>query len=173
MSTILISLITLLRFSLFDYSLPSIDGDMINLSDYQGKKILLVNIASNSSQSFQLRELEIVYQQYRDSLIIIAFSSLDFGHESKSGEQLRSWYRDSLHLTFPISTPVHVKGVERHPIFAWAADKESNGMSDFTVDDDFTKYLVNRNGKIYAIYRWPITPMSDFFAQAIQDTNDY
>ncbi|HMD01104.1 MAG TPA: hypothetical protein VKH37_13165, partial [Ferruginibacter sp.] len=132
--------------SIYTKHFTSLTGNEIYLSQYQGKKMLLVNMASESEYAAtQIPQLEQLYQQFHDSLVVIGFFSNDFGHEPRSNSDLRLLLQDTYHSTFPVSQKIGVKDStgNTHELYTWLQRQSENGSIDSKVKRDFQKYLVD------------------------------
>ncbi len=127
-------------------------GTDATFGSYQGKKILLVNIATGSGRMSQLAGLQQLYTQYRDSLVIVAFPSNSFGNEPLSDSLIGVECRESWGVTFPVAAKSSVKGATAQATYAWLANATANGLTSATVDDDFYKFLLDRNGHLIGAF---------------------
>ena len=138
--------------SIYSYQITDIDNNTINLSDYQGKKILLVNIATGSPLVSQLGELQQLSQQYGDSVVIIAFPSNNFGHETRSNSEIKQFCQSQYGTTFRLAAKGAVRGSDIQPLYNWLARQSENGILSNDVVEDFQKFLVDRNGLLIGIF---------------------
>ena len=147
--------------SIYDIKINSIDNTPINLSDYKGKKILFVNVASECGFTPQYEDLEKLYKTYKDDLMIIGIPCNQFGgQEPGSAEEIKSFCQVNYGVTFLITEKVDVKGDNQHPLYKWLTEKELNGSKSSSVKWNFQKYLVDGEGK-FIDYWYSITkPMS-------------
>jgi glutathione peroxidase len=155
--------------SIYTQQYTSLYNNEVNMSQFKNKKILLVNIASESEYAaVQIPALNHLYQQYKDSLIVIGFPSNDFGNEPRSNEELKILFQNTYHTSFPLSVRVGVKdsaGV--HPIYSWLQHKEQNGAMNTKIKTDFQKYLIDGDGNIIGIFSGGTKPDDPSFIQAI------
>ena len=147
--------------SIYDIKINSIDNTPINLSDYKGKKILFVNVASECGFTPQYEDLEKLYKTYKDDLMIIGIPCNQFGgQEPGSADEIKSFCQVNYGVTFLITEKVDVKGDNQHPLYKWLTEKELNGSKSSSVKWNFQKYLVDEEGK-FIDYWYSITkPMS-------------
>ena len=147
--------------SLYNIEIKSISGEKINLSDYKGKKILFVNVASECGFTPQYEGLQELYELYKDNLMIIGVPSNQFGgQEPGTAEQIQSFCKLNYGVTFLITEKVDVKGENQHPLYAWLTKKEKNGVKNSSVKWNFQKYLVDENGSFIDYYFSLTKPMS-------------
>ena len=128
----------------------TIAGDTTNLAAYAGKVILIVNTASKCGFTPQYAGLEKLYEQYRDSgLVILGFPANNFGsQEPGSNKEIASFCKKNYGVTFPMAEKVSVKGDDMAPIFQFLTQKELNGVKNTTILWNFTKFLIDENGKL-------------------------
>lgn len=154
------------------YSLHTFDnkGNDVNFEQFRGKKILLVNTASECGFTPQYEELEKLYQQYKGKLVIIAFPANDFGEQEKgSDDEVASFCKINYGVTFPLmKKSVVLKGQEQNAVFKWLSDKSKNGWNDQEPTWNFCKYLVDENGVLTNFYNSSVAPMSKEVIEAIR-----
>jgi glutathione peroxidase len=153
--------------SIYTLQVNKLGGGTINLSDYQNKKILLVNIASSSEYASQLTELETFYQQHKDSIVVIGFPSNSFGHEPNNDTQLQSLLEDTYHVHFPIATISSVTGTNANAVYLWLQSKVANGILNGKIKDDFQKFLISKNGSITGLFAPIVNVTASEFLDAI------
>lgn len=153
---------------LYNIMLPGSNDQLIRFADYSGKKILIVNTASTGNSTYQLSQLQQLYQQHSDSLVIVAFPSNSFGNEPRMGAVLNSYMKDSLGLTFAIAARSEVSGAYANEAFKWLSKKNQNEVSDNNVTTDFQKFLINRQGKLIGIFDSSVSPISTKMQDAVR-----
>jgi len=137
--------------SIYDYKLTDVNGKTYDLSELKGKKALIVNTASKCSLTPQVKEMEKLYKDFRDNLVIIAVPSNDFGNqEPGSNEEIKSFVKDN-NLTFPVMAKTSVKGDNEEPLYQWLTQKDLNGSMDTEVAWNYQKYMIDENGKLVGI----------------------
>ena len=144
----------------FDLNIKNINKEIINFSDFKGKTILLVNVASNCGFTKQYDGLQTLYEKYKEkNFIVIGIPSNQFGgQEPGSNDEIKDFCETNFNITFPLTDKVNVKGDNAHPIYKWA--KKNHGNS--TVPKwNFHKILINNNGKIHKTFNSFISPLSD------------
>ena len=110
------------------------------LKDFKGKKILLVNVASECGFTKQYADLEKLYTTYKDKLVIIGFPCNQFGgQEPGTEEEIATFCSSKFAVTFPLTTKIDVKGDNQHPIYKWLTSKALNGVNDYSVNWNFNK----------------------------------
>jgi glutathione peroxidase len=148
--------------SIYDFKVNSIDGKPLNLAQYKGKHILIVNTASKCGYTKQYADLEKLHKQYKDKLVVIGFPANNFGgQEPGSNEEIKEFCSANFGVSFPMSEKVSVKGDDTHPLFQWLTHKDQNGVMDAEIKWNFTKFLVDKNGKLVAVFPSNVNPMSE------------
>ena len=151
----------------FDLSINGINSKTINLSEFKGKTILLVNVASKCGFTKQYTGLQTLYDNYKDKdFLVIGVPSNQFGgQEPGSNNEIKKFCETNFNITFPITDKVDVKGKNAHVLYKWA--KENYGSS--TVPKwNFHKILINKEGKIQDTFNSFITPLSDKITKQIE-----
>ncbi len=144
---------------IFDFKVNDIDGKPINLQQFKGKKILVVNTASKCGYTPQYAELEELSRKYKSKLTVIAFPANNFLHqEPGTDEEIKAFCSKNYGVSFPIASKVSVKGSDIHPLFDWLI-KQAN--PDFTgpVKWNFEKFLIDENGKLIRRFRSSTKPL--------------
>ena len=151
----------------FDLSIMGINNETINLSDFKGKTILLVNVASKCGFTKQYTGLQTLYDNYKSkNFLVIGVPSNQFGgQEPGSNKQIKDFCETNFDITFPITDKVDVKGKNAHILYKWA--KENHGKS--TVPKwNFHKILINKEGKIQDTFNSFITPLSNKITKQLE-----
>jgi glutathione peroxidase len=129
--------------SLYSFTLSSIDGKEVPLSSFAGKKVLIVNTASECSLTPQYEQLEYLHKHYGDKVQVLGFPANDFGaQEPGTNEEIRGFCTKNYGVTFPMFTKISVKGDGAHPLYKWL--KEKTGKEP---NWNFAKYLVDETGE--------------------------
>ena len=135
--------------SIYDYKVEGLDGKEINFADFKGKKILIVNTASECGFTSQYEGLEELYKTYGDKLAIVGFPANNFGgQEPGSNEQIGAFCQKNYGVSFPMAAKVSVKGDDTAPVFKYLTEKELNGVKNVDILWNFTKFLLDENGKL-------------------------
>tara|TARA_B110000908_G_C10143583_1_gene397951 strand:+ start:248 stop:880 length:633 start_codon:yes stop_codon:yes gene_type:complete len=151
------------------FSIPSLDeSGELNMADYKGKKILVVNVASKCGYTGQYEGLQKLHEQYGDQVQIIGFPCNQFmGQEPGGKEEIASFCKKNYGVTFPLATKIDVKGKDQHPIYKWLTSASENQVGTFKVSWNFNKFLIDENGKLIAHYGSGVEPMSEELIAAI------
>ncbi len=157
--------------SLHQYRIKSAKGKEIDLAQYKGKVVLVVNTASKCGFTPQFEGLEELYQEYKDKgLEIIGMPSNEFGgQEPNSSEGAQEFCQINYGVSFPITEKVHVKkGAEQHEVFKFLTDKKLNGKVNLAPVWNFQKYLVDKDGHVADYFLTITKPTAPKVKKAIQ-----
>jgi glutathione peroxidase len=135
--------------NLYHIQLTSLTGELINLSTFKGKKILIVNTASECGFTGQYEELQELYDTYQEHLVVIGVPCNQFGRqEPGNAKDIQSFCKVNYGVTFLMTEKLDVKGNKQHPLYAWLTQKELNGVKSSSVKWNFQKYLIDENGQL-------------------------
>ena len=155
--------------SIYDIKLNDIDGNKIDLRSYKGKFILFVNVASKCGFTRQYEELQHLYENYSEKLMIIALPCNQFGsQEPGNSKEIKRFCKKNYGVTFLVSEKIDVKGKRQHPLYQWLTNKELNGVKSTTVRWNFQKYIIGRNGEFIDYFYSMTRPMSNKITKLIQ-----
>ena len=156
--------------TIYQFTVEDINGKPFALADLKGKKVMIVNTASKCGLTPQYKELEALYQQYKDrDFIIIGFPANNFlGQEPGSNEQIASFCSINYGVSFPMMSKISVKGKNMHPLYQFLTQKSKNGVEDSKVKWNFQKYLIGRDGKLEKVIDPKTLPSSDEVKQWIE-----
>ena len=145
--------------SVYDFSFNAIDGKKIALSDFKGKKLLIVNTASKCGFTKQYKDLQELHKLYGDNLVIIGFPANNFGNqEPGANSDIKEFCEENYGVSFLMAEKVDVKGDNIHPLFKFLIEQPN---PDFTgaIKWNFEKFLIDENGKLIHRYRSQVNPM--------------
>lgn len=147
--------------SIYDFTLPSIDGKPAPLANYKGKVVLLVNVASRCGFTPQYTALESTYEKYKDQgFVILGFPANNFGaQEPGTNAEIKTFCQSKYSVTFPMYGKVSVKGDDTTPLYQYLT-KDANPALAGEIKWNFTKFLADRNGKIVARFEPDVPPDS-------------
>jgi glutathione peroxidase len=147
--------------NIYGFKVPSLDGGTIDFSSFKGKKILIVNTASECGYTPQYKDLEELYKKYSDKLVIVGFPANNFGEqEPGSNAEIKSFCQKNYGVSFPMAAKVSVKGDDMTPIYQWLTHKSENGVLDAEVTWNFNKFLLDENGHLISKFESKTNPMS-------------
>ncbi len=134
--------------SIHQFKATTIDGKTLDFSSLKGKKVLIVNTASKCGFTPQYKDLEVLFEKYKDkNLVIIGFPCNQFGkQEPGNSSDIQSFCTKNYGVTFQIMEKVNVKGDSISDIYKWLTDKNQNGVMNSSVKWNFQKYLIDENG---------------------------
>ncbi|OQP67960.1 glutathione peroxidase [Niastella populi] len=156
--------------SIYDLSVPLNNGNVLQLNTYKGKKLLLVNTASNCGYTNQYDDLQKLYQQFDDQLEIIAFPANDFKEQEKgSDSDIAQFCKINFGVTFPLAKKsVVVKSAGQNNIFGWLTSKSKNGWNEKAPSWNFSKYLIDEQGSLTHYFDPSVSPLSDELVKAVK-----
>lgn len=154
--------------TIYGLDIHTIDGNEVHLDSFASKRILLVNVATNSTYTHQLDSLEKLYQIYKDSLIIIAVPSNSFGNEPRDSVDISNYIIGHHNVSFLITEKMEVTSPNQSPLYEWLTSKTINGVLQSEVKNDFQKYLVDKDGTLLGIFSSAVDPLSPQLTNAIE-----
>ncbi|MBS1492791.1 MAG: glutathione peroxidase [Bacteroidetes bacterium] len=152
--------------NIYDISVKDMDGKDVKLSDYQGKVLLIVNVASHCGYTKQYDALEKLYETNKDKgFVILGFPCNDFGEqEPGTNEEIRQFCSSKFNVTFPLFDKIKVLGDDRNPLYNRLIN---NAPFSGDVAWNFEKFLIDKNGNIVGRYKSKVTPDSEELVSAI------
>ncbi len=148
--------------TIYSFTVEGLEGGKINMADFKGKKILIVNTASKCGYTPQYKELETLYKEYGSKLVVIGFPANNFGsQEPGTNVEIGAFCEKNYGVTFPMAAKVSVKGDDMAPIYQWLTQKSKNGVLDAEIGWNFNKFLIDENGKMVAYFPSKVTPLSE------------
>lgn len=151
----------------YDFKLKSIEGKEFSLAKYKGKKVLIVNTASQCGYTPQYAELQKLAETYKDKLVVVGFPANNFGgQEPGTDPTIKEFCKARYGVTFPLSSKISVKGDDIDPLFKFLTNAPN---PDFTgeIKWNFEKFLLDENGKLIHRYRSAVTPLSPQITAAL------
>lgn len=159
----------LIEKSFYDFKMKDIDGNDVNFNQYQGKKVLVVNVASKCGYTPQYAELQELNEKYGDQIAILGFPANNFGgQEPGSNEDIKQFCTENYGVTFQMFDKISVKGVDKHPLYRWLSDKDLNGWNDKEPSWNFCKYFIDENGQLKKFFPSSVKPMDEEIISLIQ-----
>lgn len=148
--------------SIYQFTVRGITGEEINFADYRGKKLLLVNVASECGYTPQYQQLQELYEVFRDKLEIVAFPCNDFGGQEPGAEEdIAQFCTRRYGVEFPLTAKINILGATAHPVYRWLKDGRANGVMDTQVMWNFTKYLLDEEGRLVDCLPAAVSPFDD------------
>ncbi len=153
------------------YSLNTVlnNGSNLNFESLKGKKVLLVNTASDCGYTNQYEDLQELSEQYKDKLLVIGFPANDFKEQEKGNDSdIAEFCKINFGVSFPLATKSTViKGTAQNPVFNWLSDASKNGWNNAAPSWNFSKYLVNEEGVLANYFEPAVSPLSQEVTDAV------
>ncbi|MGA9269962.1 MAG: glutathione peroxidase [Lutimonas sp.] len=136
--------------NIYQFKVNDLYGSEFDFSSLQGKKVMVVNTASECGLTPQYADLQKLYDQYKDKdFVIVGFPANNFGgQEPGSDKQIASFCKENYGVTFPMMSKISVKGDDKHQVYHFLTEKSKNGLQDSEVAWNFQKYLIDENGEL-------------------------
>ena len=152
----------------YNFKFRNLDGSALNLSEYKGKVVVVVNVASQCGFTSQYEDMQNVWEQYQSKgIVMLGVPSNDFGkQEPGSNEDIKNFCEAKFGISFPMTEKVSVKGVDAHPFYVWA---EKNHGKSAVPKWNFHKIIINKEGKIEKTFSSMTNPSSKKFIEVIEN----
>ncbi len=148
--------------TIHSFKVPSIDGGEIDFSTFKGKKVLVVNTASDCEYTTQYRQLQELFANYKNNLVVVGFPSNNFGEqEPGTNKEIRNFCSYRYGVTFPLAAKSEVIGDAINPVFKWLNDQEFEGGLNKSISWNFQKFLLNEEGKLIAVFPPSMDPINE------------
>lgn len=146
--------------TLYQFKVTDLYGKEFDFASLKGKKILIVNTASECGLTPQYKDLEAIYKKYKDlNFVIVGFPANNFGsQEPGSNQEIAKFCQLNYGVTFPMMSKVSVKGSDKHNVYKFLTQKSKNGLQDSEVEWNFQKYLINEKGKLVKVLSPRVLP---------------
>jgi glutathione peroxidase len=145
--------------SVFDFTVKNIDGKDVALSDYKGKYLLIVNVASKCGFTPQYEGLELLYSEMKDKVAVLGFPCNQFGkQEPGNAEEIKNFCSLTYNVKFPLFAKVDVNGADAAPLYKFLKEEKPGLLGTEAIKWNFTKFLVNREGQVIKRYAPTDTP---------------
>jgi glutathione peroxidase len=154
-----------------NFKMTSLDGKPVDLTQFQGKVVLLVNVASECGYTPQYKGLQELYKKYgKDGLVVVGVPSNDFGkQEPGSNEEIAAFCKKNYGVEFPMLAKVAVKGEGQVPLYKFLTAKETNSNFAGPIRWNFEKFLIGRDGTVIGRFASDVEPDSDELQKAVRD----
>ena len=148
--------------SVYDIPVKTIDGQATTLAQYKGKKMLIVNVASECGYTPQYAGLQELWTHYGEKVTVLGFPANNFGgQEPGTNEQIHTFCSSKFGVTFPLFEKVSVKGNDMCELYRWLTDKNLNGWNEKAPNWNFCKYLISEDGKLLNFYSSAVEPLDE------------
>ena len=143
-----------------DFKLKTIDGEEMDLSQYKGKPVLLVNVASQCGLTKQYTALQAMYEKYKDKgLVVIGIPANNFGSQEPGTEaEIKEFCSSKYNVTFPMTSKISVAGDDKHALYKFLTEEPTAKEFAGEIEWNFAKFLVDRNGNLMARFAAPTKP---------------
>lgn len=158
--------------TIHEFTAKTIDGKERSLSEYAGKTLLVVNVASQCGLTPHYAGLQELYETSRDrGLVVLGFPCNQFGTQEPGSEaEIKTFCETRYGVTFPMFAKIEVNGPNRHPLYAFLTEQSTQPDGPGDIQWNFAKFLIDRTGKVIARFAPPTKPVSDEIVSAIEQT---
>ena len=154
--------------SIHSFRVPAIDGGVVDFSQFAGKKILLVNVASFCGLTPQYQQLEDLYKNYSDKIVVVGCPANNFGsQEPHDNATIQQFCTTEFGVTFPLTAKISVAGDDIHPLYQYVTQSDLNGRADSGVAWNFQKYVFDEDGLLTHFFSPNIDPADDAILDAL------
>ncbi|HSH67323.1 MAG TPA: glutathione peroxidase [Bacteroidia bacterium] len=154
--------------SVYDFRLPSLEGKEIDFQQFKGKKMLIVNTASECGYTPQYTELQHLHETHGDKVNILGFPANNFGgQEPGSNEEIGAFCQKNYGVTFQLFAKSSVLPPDQNPLYEWLTQPSQNGWNTEPPNWNFCKYLIDENGQLLKFYSSGVSPLSEEFLQVL------
>jgi glutathione peroxidase len=156
--------------SVHEFTLDALNGTPTPLASFKGKVMLVVNVASQCGYTYQYEALQALYVKYKDQgLVVAGFPANNFGgQEPGTNEEIGAFCRSKFGVTFPMFSKISVKGADTAPLYKFLTDKSANPRTGGEIQWNFTKFLVDRNGRVLQRFEPAVEPNSKEVTSAVE-----
>ena len=156
--------------SVHEFTMKSLDGKQVPLSSFKGKVMLVVNVASQCGYTYQYEGLQALYVKYKDrGLVLTGFPANNFGgQEPGSDAEIGAFCKSKFGVTFPMFSKISVKGSDQARLYQFLTDTKANPKTGGEIQWNFTKFLVDRNGKVIQRFEPDVEPDSRAIEAAVE-----
>ena len=156
--------------SVHEFTLDAINGTPTPLASFKGKVMLIVNVASQCGYTPQYEGLQALYTKYKDQgLVITGFPANNFGsQEPGTNSEIGAFCKSKFGVTFPMFSKISVEGGDKAPLYQFLTDKKANPKTGGEIQWNFTKFLVDRNGKVIQRFEPAVEPLSGGLVSAVE-----
>jgi len=156
---------------IYQFKMTDLYGKYFDFASLKGKKVMVVNTASKCGYTPQYKDLEKLYNTYKDKgFVIVGFPANNFGkQEPGSDTEIAEFCEQNFGVSFPMMTKTSVKGADMNPIYKFLTQKSKNGFGDSEVAWNFQKYLIDENGHVVNMYRSKVLPTDPAIVKWIEN----
>lgn len=156
--------------SIYQFQVEDLHGETFDFSDLKGKKLMIVNTASECGLTPQYEQLQFLYESFKDEgFVIVGFPANNFGgQEPGSDEEIAAFCEQNYGVSFPMMTKISVKGEDMHPIYQFLTQQARNGLEDSEVQWNFQKYLIDEQGHLVEVIEPKVLPVDERIVEWIK-----
>ena len=156
--------------SVHEFTMKSLDGKQVPLASFKGKVMLVVNVASQCGYTYQYEGLQALYAKYKDrGLVLTGFPANNFGgQEPGSDEEIGAFCKSKFGVTFPMFSKISVKGADQAPLYQFLTNTQANPKTGGEIQWNFTKFLVDRDGRVIQRFEPAVEPQSREIEAAVE-----
>ncbi len=157
--------------NIYQFKVQDLYGDEYDMASLKGKKVMIVNTASECGLTPQYKDLQKLYDIYKDkNFVIIGFPANNFGkQEPGSDAEIATFCEQNYGVTFPMMSKISVKGKDMHPIYKFLTEKSKNGYKDSKIKWNFQKYLINEQGEVIKVINPKTLPTDESVISWIEE----
>jgi len=154
---------TMEKQTIYQFKVKDLAGNEFDFAKLKGKKILVVNTASKCGLTPQYKDLEAIYEKYKDkNFVIVGFPANNFGkQEPGTDKEISTFCQMNYGVTFPMMSKISVKGADMDAVYKFLTQKDKNGLQDSEVEWNFQKYLINEKGELEKVISPQVLPTDD------------
>ncbi|UNY97825.1 glutathione peroxidase [Zhouia spongiae] len=162
---------TMQKEDIYQFKVEDLYGDSFDFASLKGKKIMIVNTASECGLTPQYENLQELYDTYKnDNFIIVGFPANNFGgQEPGSDDEIAAFCKKNYGVTFPMMSKISVKGDDMHPVYRFLTQKDKNGLKDSEVQWNFQKYLIDKEGHLVEVIDPKTLPIDEKIVDWIEE----
>ena len=162
LKTLIISMLLLAVTGIHDFKLKTLDGKPMDMAQFKGKKLLIVNTASKCGYTKQYADLQELHEKFGSKITVVGFPANNFGgQEPGSNEEIASFCKKNFGVSFPMAEKVSVKGRDIHPLFKYLTEEAGKMGVKEPIKWNFTKFLIDENGKLLEVFPSGVKPTDE------------
>ncbi len=161
---------TMTKETIYQFKVTDLYGDTFDFASLKGKKVMIVNTASECGLTPQYKDLETIYKKYKNkNFVIVGFPANNFGsQEPGSNKEIAAFCEKNYGVSFPMMSKISVKGDDMHEVYKFLTQKSKNGIEDSDVEWNFQKYLISENGTLDQVISPRVLPTDETVIQWIE-----
>ena len=162
LKTLIISMLLVALTGIHDFKLKTLDGKPMDMAQFKGKKMLIVNTASKCGYTKQYADLQELHEKFGSKITVVGFPANNFGgQEPGSNEEIASFCKKNFGVSFPMAEKVSVKGSDIHPLFKYLTEEAGKMGVKEPIKWNFTKFLIDENGKLLEVFPSGVKPTDE------------